>query len=105
MKNDWYRLELDSVEYVKNKNIKELEKIIAALFQDPKFWDDVMIFMPKDIDISESIVWIFPPKTVNLLLEKILILCGAKKCLQPNIDDVSVYRGNAQDIHAFFSDE
>jgi integrase len=103
MKKDWYRLEFNSLEYVKNEKIKVLEKIISTLFQDPRFWDDVMILTPKDVDFREAMVWIFPPKTVNLMLEKLLINCGAEKCSQPNIDEVSVYIGNHQNIHDFFS--
>jgi len=38
------------------------------------------------------------------MLEKALILCGAEKCPQPDINDIIVYIGNNKKKHHFFSD-
>ena len=100
MKNIWYRLEFT----LKNKTIIDLEKIIEKLFDNPRFWNDVMVFRPKKPDFRNT-VWIFPPRTVNLMLEKALKLCGAVECPQPKIDDIAVDKGNELDIHSFFMDE
>ena len=100
MKNIWYRLEFT----LKNKTIIELEKIIEKFFDDPRFCNDVMVFRPNKTDFR-TIVWIFPPRTVNLMLEKALRSCGALECPQPKIEDVTVDKGNVLDIQSFFPDE
>ncbi len=104
MNKNWYKLECTHFEYVTNKIIKDLEKIIDKLFDDPRFWNDVMVFSPRNIN-KLKIVWIFPPKTVNLGIEKALKMCGAKTIPQPDINDVSVHFGDESNIDYFFSDK
>ena len=105
MNNDWYRLDLSITDNDKQKNIDDLKRIINELFTNPDFCNEVMIFSPKKEGLKFSPVWFIPPKTINLMLEKTLILCGAEKCAQPEIDKVSVSIGEEQNIHDFFSNK
>lgn len=103
MNKNWYKLEFSDVERIKNQNIKKLETIVEELFDDQKFAKDVMVLAPKKIDHLKT-VWIYPPKTVNLGIEKTLKICGAKIIPQPNINDVFVHIGDDSNIEYFFSD-
>ena len=103
MENSWYKLKYTPIEYVNNQDLKDLIKIIKLLSDNVSFSERVMVFIPLYMDIQNTTLF-FPPKTVNLMLEKALILCGAEKCPQPDINDIIVYIGNNKKKHHFFSD-
>ena len=102
MQKLWYKLEFAQIS--KTQSILDLEKIIDNLLIHPQFGKDVMVFRPKGLDFKKT-VWLFPPRTVNLMRENALKLCGAIECPQPNVDDVTVDIGDVLDIQSFFLDE
>lgn len=106
MNNDWYKFDFVTNNPNKKECISDFKRIIDKLFQDPMFYNDIMIFSPKEENVKFTTIWIIPPKTANIpMIEKKLILCGATKCPQPDIDEVSVFQGEEQNIHYFFSNE
>jgi len=103
MNNEWYMLEFVPNDSKKKKYVSDFKKIIDKLFNDKMFFNDVMIFSPRD-EATKITTWIIPPKTANIpMIENVLIMCGATKCSQPNIDEVSVFQGEEKNIHDFFS--
>lgn len=95
----WYKLEFSPVS--KTQSILDLETIIDNFFIHPQFGKDVMVLRPKELDFKKT-VRLFPPRTVNLMLERGLKLCGAIECPQPKIEDVVVEIGDELDVQSFF---
>ena len=103
MNNNWYKLNFVTDDLEKKKCVNDFKQIIDKLFQDPMFCNDIMIFSPIEENTKLITIWIIPPKTANIpMIEKILLMCGAEECPQPNIDQVSVFQGEEKNIQDFF---